>query len=300
MATFAAKDFNAEQYQAYRPSYPAQLYDTIYEYHTSGGGGWGTCIDLGCGTGQSARAVAERFDHVIGVDPSSPMIESARKTSQATRSGEQVRYEVSPAEKLGILEDESVDLITAATSSQYFTFPDVWTEIKRVLRPRGTVAFFSYTVHQLAPPLTPLNAIINEYADGPDQLGPYKNQPGYDIVHTFLDGIPSPGPPFEANSERRIKYVGEHYPARVSDVGEKNPVILKVRLTWQAVEAWFRTSGVAHNYAMANPEDAKRPDGDVVSRFMRRLRAQAVGMGYTDEMVDCEVPMALLLFRKAA
>ncbi|KZO97081.1 S-adenosyl-L-methionine-dependent methyltransferase [Calocera viscosa TUFC12733] len=298
MAAFAAKDFNAEQYQSFRPSYPAELYDTIYEYHELGGGGWGTCVDLGCGTGQSARTTAARFNTVVGIDPSEAMIESARNIPHQTKSSESVTYFVSPSEKLGFLQDASVDLITAATSCQYFKFPETWNEIRRVLRPHGTVAFFSYTVFQLGSPLTALNTYIDHYTNSPDQLGPYRSQPGYDIVHEFLDPIVSPGEGFDTRAEKRIKYVGEHFPLK--HVEDRQPVIIKVRLPWPAVEGWFMTSSSAHNFAKAHPEDAQNPEGNITARLVKTLTAEAGKMGYHEDMVNVENPMALLLFRKLA
>jgi len=298
MAAFAAKDFNAEQYQSFRPSYPAELYDTIYEYHEAGGGCWDVCVDLGCGTGQSARTTAARFKTIIGVDPSEAMIESARKTMQEGGKEGNVRYEVAPSDKLAFLEDASVDMITAATSCQYFTFPDTWNEIRRVLKPRGTVAFFSYTVFQLGQPLFALNTMIDHYANSPDQLGPYTSQPGYGIVHDFLDPIPSPGEGFDAQAEKRIKYVGEQFP--LQQIEDRQPVIINVRIPWSGVEGWLRTSSSVHNYAKAHPEDAQNLEGDITARLVKALKAGAEKMGYHEDMVNVENPMALLLFRKSA
>ncbi|KZT55477.1 S-adenosyl-L-methionine-dependent methyltransferase [Calocera cornea HHB12733] len=298
MAAFAAKDFDAEQYQSFRPSYPDALYETIYAYHESGGGKWGTCVDLGCGTGQSARTTTTRFDHVFGVDPSDAMIESARKIPQQTKSGGSVKYVVAPSEKLDFLEDGSVDLITAATSCQYFKFPETWDEIRRVLKPHGTVAFFSYTVFQLGPPLTALNTYIEHYAMSPAGLLPYASQPGFDIVHAFLDPIPSPGEGFDAAAEKRIKYVSEHFPRM--HIEDRQPVIIKRQMPWAGVEGWFKTSSSVHNYAKAHPEDAQNPEGDITARLVKTLKAEAEKMGFHEELVNLENPMALLLFRKAA
>jgi len=298
MAAFAEKNFNAEQYQSFRPSYPPVLYDTIYKYHKGGGGSWELCVDLGCGTGISTRTTAARFKTIIGVDPSGPMIESARRATQDSGKHENVKYEVSSAEKLGFLEDASVDMITAATSCQYFAFPDAWREITRVLRLRGTVAFFSYTVPEMGQPLTALNTIIEHYSTSPDEIGPYVSQPGFGTVNQFLDPIPSPSEGFDPKAEKRIKYIGEHFPLR--HVEEREPVIMKDTMPWDTYERFHRSSSAVHNHAKAHLDDAQNPEGDITTRFMKRLKGEAEKMGYHEDSINVETPMTLLLFRKSA
>jgi hypothetical protein len=69
MATFAKKTFNASVYAACRPTYPPELYETIFRYHHTGAlpqkgddkqhrdpklhvtGRYNLAVDLGCGTG---------------------------------------------------------------------------------------------------------------------------------------------------------------------------------------------------------------------------------------------------------
>ncbi|EJT98765.1 S-adenosyl-L-methionine-dependent methyltransferase [Dacryopinax primogenitus] len=298
MAAFADKDFNAEQYQSYRPSYPDELYDTIYKYHEAGGAQWNLCVDLGCGTGQSARTTASRLASVIGVDPSEAMIESARKVPQGHAKGGSMKYVVAPSEKLEFLEDASVDMITAATSCQYFKFPETWDEIRRVLKPNGTVAFFSYTAFQLGSPLNALNTYIDHCINSSSAMGPYRSQPGHDIVHTFLDLIPSPGQGFNASAEQRIKYIGEQFP--LLHIENRQPVIIKASLPWSAIDGWFRTASYAHNYAKAHPEDKQNPEGDIMARLVKELKAEAEKMGFHENLINVETPMALLLFRKSA
>lgn len=52
MATFANTTYNAARYAAIRPTYPKQLFDSIFRYHERGQNArWVTAVDLGCGTG---------------------------------------------------------------------------------------------------------------------------------------------------------------------------------------------------------------------------------------------------------
>ena len=129
METFASTSFNAARYAAARPTYPKQLYDFIFDYHRRHPAArFETAVDLGCGTGKchvslsmrfvfptvagQATASLTPFRHVIGVDPSSKMIESARAAVGAVDQAK-FRFEESSAENVHTCEDGTVDLIVA-------------------------------------------------------------------------------------------------------------------------------------------------------------------------------------------
>lgn len=57
------------------------------------------------------------FRHVVGVDPSSKMIEKAREGITADALPGQLQYELSPAESLPFIKDGSVDLLVSGMSS---------------------------------------------------------------------------------------------------------------------------------------------------------------------------------------
>ncbi|HXC57331.1 MAG TPA: class I SAM-dependent methyltransferase [Rhizomicrobium sp.] len=59
---------------AHRPPYAPALFDFLLALVPQRR----VLADLGCGPGKIAAALAERFAHVIAVDPSGPMIETAR------------------------------------------------------------------------------------------------------------------------------------------------------------------------------------------------------------------------------
>ncbi len=97
-------------------------------------------LDLGCGTGNLTRAVAERWPgcEVVGVDPSVAFVAAARK--RAVSRGGRVRFEVGGADALP-LDDASVD---AALALLVLTFvPDAdraVAQMQRVTRPGGVLA----------------------------------------------------------------------------------------------------------------------------------------------------------------
>ena len=124
------------------------MYQTIINHHTSTSGQFDVLLDVGCGPGTAARGLAPQFSHVIGVDPSEGMINTARSLVVVTSTSEPVRFEVSTAEDLGgnlspPIQDSSVDLITASNAAHWFDMSRFWPSAARVLKPGGSVALWT-------------------------------------------------------------------------------------------------------------------------------------------------------------
>ncbi|MFJ4658398.1 class I SAM-dependent methyltransferase [Nocardia sp. NPDC088792] len=94
-------------------------------------------IDIGCGPGRLAAALAERVGpqgRVLGVDPSAPMIDYARKHAAGN-----VRFEVGAAQSISAA-DASFDVVTATYVMHHIPEPERKTALSamfRMLRPGG-------------------------------------------------------------------------------------------------------------------------------------------------------------------
>lgn len=102
-------------------------------------------LDLGCGTGVVARAVARRAGftgRVAGVDQSPVFIETARRLAAKEGLGDRVEFQVGDAHALGYAA-ESFDIVIAHTLISHVTDPlAVLRESARVVRRGGIIAIF--------------------------------------------------------------------------------------------------------------------------------------------------------------
>lgn len=122
----------SRDYARYRPGYPSSFYERV----TSLGIGLPgqRVLDLGCGTGNVARALARRGCKVTGVDISEGQITAAQGLS--AEEGLKVDYLLRPAENTK-LSDGSFDVVTAGQSWLYFERDRTVAEVKRLLAPGG-------------------------------------------------------------------------------------------------------------------------------------------------------------------
>jgi SAM-dependent methyltransferase len=319
MSQFSKATFDAAAYLAWRPTYgsarTSPFYQLAYAYHANRGGQWGQALDIGCGPGFIAQQLADRFERVTAIDPSAKMVAVGLQPEAADRPP--IRYEVGSAEDLAMLATGSVDLITAGQAAHWFTYPAAWAELGRVLRPRGTAAFFGYGEYHL-PAYPSVSPLITAFMRSSEGLGPYWQQPGRAIVEALLDPIPFPSPPAEIrtsdswtdfplaepnlpqpDSMSASDGNGEWDPASfirlktVSGSGDK--LAIRKTLDWLALAAYLRTSSALHKYEEAHPEET-----DVVGAYVRKLReAVEREAGHEVATVDVEWPAVVVLAGKA-
>ncbi|MBI5565359.1 MAG: class I SAM-dependent methyltransferase [Chloroflexi bacterium] len=126
-------------YARHRPQYPAALYEWIAAIAPGHDRVW----DCGTGSGQAAIGLTRHFRSVIATDPSAQQIANAP-------SHPQIDYRVARAEEAG-LADHSVDAITVALALHWFELDQFYAEVKRVLKPGGVIAAWTYYLPRIAP-----------------------------------------------------------------------------------------------------------------------------------------------------
>jgi ubiquinone/menaquinone biosynthesis C-methylase UbiE len=98
-------------------------------------------LEIGCGTGAVARAIAElpAVEEVVGLDPSSIFIERARTEADGVSN---LSFVVGDGRQLSV-EDASFDAVVCHTSLCHIPEPErVLAEARRVTREGGAIAIF--------------------------------------------------------------------------------------------------------------------------------------------------------------
>jgi ubiquinone/menaquinone biosynthesis C-methylase UbiE len=128
----------AEYYARYRLPYPGSLFEDLLSAARISPDA--ALLDLGCGPGRIALALAPRFREVWAVDQEQEMIALGQQNSQGI---ENIRWIVASAEKVAI-PGELFELITVGEAFHRFDGPLVAKRALRWLRPRGTIAMLWY------------------------------------------------------------------------------------------------------------------------------------------------------------
>jgi len=148
---------HAAIYRDARPTYPPALFDWLAQQAPDRELVW----DVGCGNGQASVALAAHFERVIGTDPSANQIASAERRAN-------IDYRVEPGEHSS-LADSSASLVTAAQALHWFDFVPFYAEVRRVLKPGGVFAAWTYASCNTGQPA--VDALVDRLYD--EYTGPY-------------------------------------------------------------------------------------------------------------------------------
>ncbi|KAF9907600.1 hypothetical protein EC991_010812 [Linnemannia zychae] len=252
MATFSSKTFNSALYQSFRPGYNNNFFKMIYNYHAKHNGHFDTAVDIGTGTGQVAVVLAEKFNQVHGVDASATMLANATQKPNIT-------YHVAKGEDLGVLATSSVDVLTVAQAMHWLHHPTFFSEVKRVLKPRGTFAAvgYSFVIFEDHPRAT---RRIYDLGDQPDQLGTMWDN-GRLILDNLYKSIDVPLQNverhyFPENIKTQMRAIDA---AGAADAVKENslPPVMSGRVTMKHFRNYIKTWSSYKNYCEKYPA---RPD----------------------------------------
>lgn len=138
----------SDAYRRFRPRYPEPLFAALAAATPGRTLAW----DCGTGTGQAAIALTKHFAHVIATDASHAQIAVAE-------SHPRVQYRVAPAEASG-LDATTVDLVTVAQALHWFDLDAFYTEVRRVVRPDGVLAVWTYGMMEIDPNV---DAVVRDF-----------------------------------------------------------------------------------------------------------------------------------------
>ncbi len=122
------------RYADFRPTYPPALFAWLADRSSAFELAW----DCGCGNGQASIALAADFSRVHATDASAGQIEHATPHPR-------ISYAVAPASASG-LPAHSADLVTVAQALHWFADDSFYDEARRVLKPGGLLAAWSYGI----------------------------------------------------------------------------------------------------------------------------------------------------------
>jgi ubiquinone/menaquinone biosynthesis C-methylase UbiE len=124
-------------YDRYRPKTPRELVDALTRYARRPRPE--LVVDLGTGTGLSARTWTETAELVIGVEPNPVMLAEAERATTEPN----VTFRLGFAHATG-LDDDAADIVTCSQSLHWMEPEPTFAEVARILRPGGVFAAYDY------------------------------------------------------------------------------------------------------------------------------------------------------------
>jgi len=251
----------------------------------------GSLLDLGCGHGLVARALAPSFASVVALDPSSGMVEQAKRLT----SDPKIEIRQGKAEDLSFLPDSSIDCVVAGQAAHWFDFGKTWPELARVVKYGGTLAFWGYKDHVIVghPETTPIYDRFvygkAEPAPGLESMARFWELPGRDILRESYRVVTPPETDWE--SVTRIAWDPDRTRKDVSDAPEE-ALWQRKTLKLGELEGYLRTFSAFHGWQSAHPDKQSRAaggHGDIVDLMFDELVAAVPEWKARGEWKEIEV-----------
>jgi len=171
----------ASAYAVARPTYPPALFDWLAKQTPAHDLAW----DAGAGNGQATLALAERFARVLATDISAEQVRQAPQRPN-------IIWRVTDVETG--LDAASCDLVTIAQALHWFNLDTFYAEARRVLKPRGVIAAWTYDLLTIADQPA-INIELNAFYDAVGDWWPPERrhvENGYTDLSFPFDRIPVP------------------------------------------------------------------------------------------------------------
>ena len=150
----------AEQYDAYRPHYPAEA--LLFLVTLGELDGASDVADIGTGTGRIARELAKYVRIVYAVDTASAMLERLQESAKEEGLSN-IRLVESPGESTGLPSD-SLDLVTLAQAFHWMNKPAALKEASRILKPdRPLVLLWNQVQNTSDPYYAEITSLIKKH-----------------------------------------------------------------------------------------------------------------------------------------
>lgn len=153
---------HAGDYAQYRPTYPPALFAYLAGLSADHALAW----DGATGNGQAALGLAAHFARVVATDASAEQIAAATPHPRVT-------YRVALAHE-SPLDEASADLVTVAQALHWLDPEPFYAEVRRVLKPEGVFAAWTYGLFHLAPDdatASAVNPLVERFYT--ERIGPY-------------------------------------------------------------------------------------------------------------------------------
>jgi SAM-dependent methyltransferase len=156
---------HAQAYARWRPGYPHELYEWLAGRVGSRRLAW----DCATGNGQAARGLAPFFERVVATDASIDQL-AQRGGGAALRMGGEIDDEATSVRvtfhaaeaSASALAAGSVDLVSVAQALHWFDLGPFQAEVRRVLRPGGILAAWTYERFRVVPAI---DELMTEFAE---------------------------------------------------------------------------------------------------------------------------------------
>jgi SAM-dependent methyltransferase len=156
-----------DQYLRFRPAHPRLFLELIAAQEPAG-----TLLDLGCGPGSLALALAEQGRDVIAVDANPRMLHAARYAAAQRMTRGKVRWHLGDAHDLNDL--DRVAGVTIGDAFHWFDRERVLNQLNRIVIPGGFIAVVMSFAAGTAKPwwYTVADQVIARHLGGNRRAGP--------------------------------------------------------------------------------------------------------------------------------